>query len=203
MKNITNCTIHTYDTRTLWRCLNVRVYVSFWWCFRKRLIRFPFCSHSACHHERSGEESLHEGKRVYMVKIFLGIVAPVFTTGCALCHLAFAAIPSFKCSSSSGARGSVVSTGKMIMSLSQSCRLKHLSPSPPPAWCLQPLFAALSSRKRGKDEVTMGFSVVFGWEQSSIVFCSSMSVSSLEADLQETIKQTSPHTTTVYFNKGL
>uniref|UniRef100_A0A665TUT5 Sidoreflexin n=1 Tax=Echeneis naucrates TaxID=173247 RepID=A0A665TUT5_ECHNA len=32
---------------------------------------------------------------------------------------------------------------------------------------------------------------------------SSMSVSGLEPDLQERIKQTSPHTTTVYFNKGL
>ncbi|XP_023257990.1 sideroflexin-1-like [Seriola lalandi dorsalis] len=32
---------------------------------------------------------------------------------------------------------------------------------------------------------------------------SSMSVSGLEADLQERIRQTSPHTTTVYFNKGL
>ncbi|KAM4607879.1 sideroflexin-3 isoform 1-T2 [Polymixia lowei] len=32
---------------------------------------------------------------------------------------------------------------------------------------------------------------------------SSMGVGSLEADLQERIRQTSPHTTTVYFNKGL
>lgn len=32
---------------------------------------------------------------------------------------------------------------------------------------------------------------------------SSMSVSSLEPDLQEKIRQTSPHTTTVFFNKGL
>ncbi|XP_037541756.1 sideroflexin-3 [Nematolebias whitei] len=32
---------------------------------------------------------------------------------------------------------------------------------------------------------------------------SSMNVSRLEADLQERIRQTSPHTTTVYFNKGL
>lgn len=34
-------------------------------------------------------------------------------------------------------------------------------------------------------------------------FCSSMSVSGLEKDLQERIRESSPQTTTVYFNKGL
>lgn len=90
----------------------------------------------------------------YILKYFFFIFRPIsFTTSC---HLVFVAIPSFKCSSSSGACGSVVSKGKMIMSLLfspavWSIPLRLFSPL---AWCLQPLFAALSSRKRGTAKVT-------------------------------------------------
>lgn len=72
---------------------------------------------------------------IYIVKIFFSIFCPVlFTTSCAFCHRVFAAIPSVKCSSSSGACGSVVSKGKMIMSLIQLCPLKH----PPPSFLFYP-----------------------------------------------------------------
>lgn len=63
-ENITKCTIHMCDTITSWHCMNIHVYFSFYLWVRIQLIWFPFSSHSPRHHERSGEESLHEGKWV-------------------------------------------------------------------------------------------------------------------------------------------
>lgn len=65
--------------------------------------------------EKKAFMKVHELYRVKKnILIFLAIL---FTASRALCYLVFAAIPSFKRSSSSGARGSVVSKGKMTMSL--------------------------------------------------------------------------------------
>lgn len=161
MKNIPKYVVRMYDTgRFCLHCMNIHVYFFEYIWFDVFFPAIPPVIMNAL--EKKAFMKVNE---FYIVKVFFGIFPPLlFTTSCALCHLVFAAIPSFKCSSSSGACGSVVSKGKTLMSLIQSCHLKRPSPSFffffLLAWCLQPLSAVLSSRKRGTEAVTLVCNVI-------------------------------------------